>query len=99
MIYRTQSGTFQIEEDFFSKCAQGIAKNMHEVFPIMKLLQTKPQGKSMIIKYYGLFHTVIKVRDEKEDERFILYKNVNDPSSNIITIPSHGIKVQDTISR
>ena len=32
----------------------------------MKFLQTKPQIKNMNIKYYDLYYTVIKTRDEIE---------------------------------
>ena len=32
----------------------------------MKLLQTNPQVKNMIINYFDLYYTVIKNRDEKE---------------------------------
>ena len=32
----------------------------------MKILQTKPQVKNMIINYYDLYYTVIKNRDANE---------------------------------
>ena len=34
----------------------------------MKVLETKPQVKNMVIKFYDLFLFVIKHRDEKEIE-------------------------------
>ena len=61
-----QSGTFHFEEDLFSKNVQGNEKNYHEKILILKLLQSKPQVKSMNIDYYKLFYTVIKNSDEKE---------------------------------
>ena len=36
-----------MDEDPFAKNAQGISKIYHEVFLLMKLLQTKPQVKNM----------------------------------------------------
>ena len=50
-----RDGYFQIEEDPFAKNAQGIAKGFHEVFLLMKVLQTKSQVTSMNIKYYYYF--------------------------------------------
>ena len=55
MIYRRQSGSFQFKQDQFSKIVKGISKNYHEDLLINKLLQTKPQVKSMNINYYGLY--------------------------------------------
>ena len=49
MNIRRQCGTFQIEEDLFSKNVQGFGKIYHEVLLLMKSLQTKPQVKSMNI--------------------------------------------------
>ena len=66
MNIRRQKGTFQFEEDTFSKNVQGIGKIYHEVFFLMKLLQTMPQVKSMNILYYDRFYTVFKNRDEKD---------------------------------
>ena len=56
----------KMDEDPSSKYAQGIGKIYHEVILLMKFLQTKPQVKNMNISYYDLYHTVIKIRDEKE---------------------------------
>ena len=58
---------FQSQEDPFSKNAQGISKIYHEVLLLMNFLQTKPQVKNMNIKYYDLYYTGIKFRDENED--------------------------------
>ena len=57
---------FKFEEDTFSKNAQGNNKFYKEVLLLFKFLQTKPQVKIMNIKYYDLYYTVIKNRDEKE---------------------------------
>ena len=67
MKLRRQSGTFQFEEDPFSKNVQGIGKFYHEVLLLTKLLQTKPSVTSVKINYYDLYYTVIKNRhDEKK---------------------------------
>ena len=42
MNIRRQDGKFQLEEDPFSKNAQGISEIYHEVFLVMKFLQTRP---------------------------------------------------------
>ena len=39
-------------ENPFAINAQGVSKHHHEVFLLMKKLQTKPQVKNMKIKYY-----------------------------------------------
>ena len=61
---------FRTQEDPFSKNAQSISEICHEVLLLMKFLQTK----FMNIKYYDLYYTVIKNRDEKE----IVNVNEND---------------------
>ena len=66
MNIRRQNGKFQFEEDPFSKRAQDISKIYKEVLLLMKFLQTKPQVKNVNIKYFDLFYTVVKNRDEKE---------------------------------
>ena len=58
---------FQTQEDPFSKNAEGICKIYHEVLLLMKFLQTMPQVKIMNIKYYDLYNTVNKNRDEKNN--------------------------------
>ena len=55
----------RMNEDTFAKNAQGIRKIYHEVFLVLKFLQTKPQIKTMYINCYDLYYTVIKNRDEK----------------------------------
>ena len=55
---------FQFEQDPFAKNAQGISKNYHEVFLLIKCLQKKPQVKNMNINFCDLYYTVIKNRDE-----------------------------------
>ena len=43
-----------MDEDTFSKNVQGISKIYHEVFLLMKILQTKSQAKDMNINYYDV---------------------------------------------
>ena len=84
-------------EDLFSKNAQGISKICHEVLLLMKFVQTKPKVKNMNIKYYDLYNTVIRIRDENKDiDNENDYNNFND----FIT-PNHcvGIKPRETILR
>ena len=76
MNIRRQSGNIQFEEDLFSKNVQSIRKMYREVLLIMKFLQTKPQVKSMNNKYYDLYYTVIKYRDDNEIGVFI-YENID----------------------
>ena len=80
----------------FARNAQGINKIYHEVILLMKILQTKtlkPQVKHMNIKYYDLFFTVIKNRDEKEitnnhyEDDYIIFKDFITPNQYI------GIKI------
>ena len=66
MNYRRQSGTFQFEEDSFSKIIQSIGKIYHEVLVFMKFLQCKPSVKNMINYCYDLYYTVIKNGDDEE---------------------------------
>ena len=58
---------FQIQQDPFSRNAQGISKIYHEVLLLMKFLQTKPQIKNMNINYYDLYYTAIKTRNENKN--------------------------------
>ena len=53
---------FQFEEDPFSKNAEGISKNYHEVLIIMNFLQTKLQIKNMNKNYHALLYTLNKNR-------------------------------------
>ena len=50
----------KMDEDPFSKNAQGIIKSYNEVLLLMKFLQTKPQVKNININYYDLYYTLIK---------------------------------------
>ena len=83
---------FQTQQDPFARNAQGINKIYHEVFLIMKFLQTKPQVKNMNINYYDLYHTVIKAGDENEDIDN-LYENVDNNYINFkdFITPNHYI--------
>ena len=58
---------FQTQEDPFPRNAEGISKIYHEVLLLKLFLQTKPQHKNMNIKYYDLYYTVIRIRDENKD--------------------------------
>ena len=80
-----------MDEDPLSKNAQGISKLYHEVLLLMNFLQTRPQDRIMNNKYYDLYYTVIKNRDEKEivnDEQENDYINFNDFIS-----PNHYIRI------
>ena len=85
---------FQTQEDPFAKNAQSISKIYHEVLLFMKLLETKPHVKNMNINYFDLYYTVIKNRDDKNENNENDYINFND----FIT-PNHyiGIKPRETI--
>ena len=86
---------FQTQEDPFSKNARGTSKIYHEVLLLMKFLQNKPQVKNMNINFYDLYYTVIKTRDQKDNNEN-QYKNFND-----FMTPNHyiGIKPRETILR
>ena len=58
---------FQTQQDPFVRNAQVISKIYQKVLLLLKFLQTKPQIKNRIFKYYDLYYTVIKVRDENKD--------------------------------
>ena len=88
MNFRRLSGTFQIEEDPFSKGVQSVGNFYHEVLLLKKILHTKPQVKNMNIKYYDLYYTV-KNREEKEivnnkkennENDFIIFNNFRTPN-------------------
>ena len=66
MNIRRQSGTFQFEEDPFSKDARGISKIYHEVFLLLKFSQKKPNVKGMNFDYQSLYYTFFKNRNDKE---------------------------------
>ena len=87
-----ENRNFKTQEDSSSKNAQGISKIYHEVLLLMNFLQTKPQVKNMNIKYFDLYYTVIKTRNENKDKDSHYeiddndYININD-----FIIPSHYI--------
>ena len=85
---------FQTYQDLFSKNAQGIGKIYHEVLLLMKFLQTKPQIKNMNVKYYDLYYTVIRTRDENKD-----IDNQYENDYNDFITPNYyvGIKHRETI--
>ena len=87
-------------QDPFAKNAQGIRKIYHEVFLLMKFLQTKPQVKNMNINYHDLYYTVIKIRDENKniDNQYENDENDYIDINDYIT-PNHyiGIKPRETI--
>ena len=88
----------QTQENIFAKNAQGFSKIYHEVFLLMKILQTEPQIKNMNIKYYDLYYTVIRTRDDKQ----IVNDDENDYINFIDFItPNHyvGIKPRETTLR
>ena len=86
---------FRTQEDPFNENAQGISKIYHEIFLLMKFLQTKPQVKDVNITYYDLYYTVNKTRDEKDNNENH-YINFN-----VFVTPNHyiGIKPRETILR
>ena len=93
---------FQTQEYHFAKNAHGISKIYHEVLLLMKFLQTKPQVKNMNNKFYDLYYTVIKVRDENK-EIDSQYENDDNDYININDFinPNHyvGIKKNNEILR
>ena len=92
--YNEMKKKFQVQEDPFSKSAQGISKYYHEVLPLTKLLQTKHSVNNMNFNYYDLFYTVTKntdiIYDKNEDDYF---------KFNDFVTPNHyiGIKPRETI--
>ena len=86
---------FQTQQDPFAKNTQGISKICHEVLLLMKFLQTKPEVNNMNVKYYDLYNTVIKTRDENKDidnqyeNDDIDYINFND------IVPYHYIGIKN----
>ena len=77
--------------DPFSKNAKGVGKIYHEALLLMEFLQTKPDNKNMNIKYYDLYYTVNKTRDENKnidneyEEDYHDYIDIND----FIITPNH----------
>ena len=82
----------RFDEDTFAKNVQGISEIYHEVILLMSFLQTRPQFKNMNIKYYDLYYTVIKNRDEKEivDNQ---YENDYISLNDVIT-PNHYVGIK-----
>ena len=87
MNYRRQSFTFQFVEDPSSKIEEVISKTYHEVFLLMKFLQTKPKVKIMQNNYYDLYYTDTKNKDDKEivddESDYINYDNIIVPNYDI----------------
>ena len=96
MNIRRQNGNFNLEEDPFSKNVPGIGKFYPEVFLLIKLLQTKPQIRSMNYNFYDLFYTVIKNRDDKGIVNDEIENNENDfINFNDFNIPNRYIRRQN----
>ena len=55
-----------LKKTLFVDNAEGIGKIYCQVTLLMKFLQTKPEVKSMSIKFFDFYYTVIKNRDEKK---------------------------------
>ena len=91
MNVRRQRGNFECEEDPFSKNAKGIDKIYHELFLLMKVLQTKPSVKNMNIIYYDLYYTVSENSNENEivNDKYENNKSEYFDSNDII--PNHYI--------
>ena len=79
-----QNNSFQFEGDLFIENAQVTGKILYKVFFSWKNLQTKSQVKSMNIRYYQLYCTVIKIFSDDVGENwdlrlfnswFLFYKN------------------------
>ena len=85
----------RFDEDPFAKNAPGISEIYHEVLLLMKFLQTKPQVKNTNIKYYELYYTVIKNRNEKQTVKDDYQKYENDFFSlNDVIIPNHYVGIK-----
>ena len=90
---------FQTQQDPFASNVQGISKFYHEVFLLMKFLQTKPQIKNKNINYYDLYYTVIKVRNQNKDIDNQYENDDNDYINFNDIVPNHcfGIKKNNEI--
>ena len=83
-------------QDPCAKNAQSTRKIYHEVFLLMKFLQTKV--KNMNINYFDLYNTDIKTRDENRD----IDNQYEDDDKDYIDInPNHyvGIKIDNVMLR
>ena len=58
MNYFRQSIIFQFAEDPFGEGAQSIAFKMQESLLLMKVLQTKPQDRNEIMKFFDFYFTI-----------------------------------------
>ena len=72
--------------------AHGFSKIYHEVLLLMKVLQTKPQVKIMNINDYNLYYTVIKNRDEKENND---NQYENDYINFTVIFPNHYVGIKN----
>ena len=99
MNFKRGRRIFQFEEDSFANKAEGISIIYQEVLLKLKNLQTKPQVKSMNVKYFDLFDAFIESRGEKEIEtdeyekteiHYVKYKDFIIPDRHI------GIKPRET---
>ena len=101
MDYRRNGDAFQFEEDILSKNVKKIRENYHGVLLLMKISQTKPQVRSVNIKCYDLFSTVIKNRVDQEiandhyrnDKDYVYYDDFIIPNFDV------GIKLCETSLR
>ena len=59
-----QSTIFQFAEDPFSEGAQSKAFKMQESLLLMKVLQTKPQDRNEIMKYFDFYFTIKKLSSD-----------------------------------
>ena len=91
---------FKAEQDPFARKVQVVSKIYHELFLLMKLLQTKPQIKNKNINCYDLYYTVIRIREENEDidiqndDYDNDYIDIND-----VIIASHYVGIKDREKR
>ena len=91
--------TLNLRKIFFSKNAQGISKNYHEVLFLKKFLQTNPSVKNMNINYHDLYYTVIKKKDKKDNVDDKYENNKNDYINFKDFVPNHytGVKPRETL--
>ena len=87
--------SFKFEGNPFSKNTESNSKTYHEVLLLMKFLQTIPQVKNMNVKYYDLYFTVIKNRDDKVivDDQYEDIENDHINFNDFIT-PNHNISIK-----
>ena len=85
----------RMDEDPFARNAQGISKIYHEVLLLLKFSQTKPQVKNLNTKFYDLYYTVLKNRDETEIviDKYTNNENDNNKIDDFIT-PNHNISIK-----